>query len=140
MLKDCLKNTLLTYDFIAFALLFGSFAKGMQHAMSDIDVAIYTNRSIDLFEQGEVIAHLEDLCERRIDLVIVNDLAKTDAKLAFHIVSNHQRLFCHAHTHYVTFKEETYRYYFDQKSMFDMFDQALQQRLTDGTYGKAQAS
>jgi len=140
MVQDCLKKTLLTYDFIDFALLFGSFVKGMQHAMSDIDVAIYTNRPIDIFEQGEVIAHLEDLCERRIDLVIVNNLTKTDAKLAFNIVSNHQLLFYRHYIDYVTFKEETYRYYFDQKPMFDMFDQALQQRLTDGTYGKAQAS
>ena len=135
-----LKKLLQTYDFIDFALLFGSYANGTQKALSDIDIGIYTNRSIDLLEQGHLISTLEEKFEKTIDLVILNDLYKNHAKLAFNIVSNHKIILCNNTEAYINFKTYTYKFYFDQKPMYEMFDKALLERIESGTYGKAQAS
>ena len=135
-----LKTLLHTYDFIDFALLFGSYAKGTQKTLSDIDIGIYTHRPISLLEQGELISTLEDTLQKKIDLVILNELYRSHAKLAFNIVDNHQVILCKNQEVYVNFKTYTYKYYFDQKSMYEMFDKALLERMENGTYGKAQAS
>ena len=135
-----LEQLLQTYDFIDFALLFGSYANGTQKALSDIDIGIYTNRSIDLLEQGYLISTLEEKSEKTIDLVILNNLYKNNAKLAFNIVDNHKIILCDNTEVYTHFKTYTYKYYFDQKPMYEMFDNALLERIESGTYGKAQAS
>ena len=140
MQMDQLKQLLQTYDFIDFALLFGSYAKGTQRTLSDIDIGIYTHRPIDLLEQGELISTLEEAFQKKIDLVLLNDLYKKSAKLAFNIVDNHQVIFCKNQEAYIDFKTYTYKYYFDQKPMYEMFDKALLERMENGTYGKAQAS
>lgn len=140
MLLKKLKTLLSVYDFIDFALLFGSCANGTQKALSDIDVGIHTHRSISLLEQGRIIAELEDALGRKIDLVLLNDLYKKDALLAFRIVDKHQPILCRNNDAYVDFKTYTYKYYFDVQPMYEMFDKALFERLKNGTYAKAQAS
>ena len=52
--------------------VFGSFARGDQNAGSDIDVAIELNRSVPvgLFEFARMQFYLEDVLERKVDLVI----------------------------------------------------------------------
>ena len=135
-----LEQLLQTYDFIDFALLFGSYANGTQKALSDIDIGIYTNRSIDLLEQGHLISTIEERFEKTIDLVVLNHLYKNNAKLAFSIVDNHKIIFSSNTEVYINFKTFTYKYYFDQKPMYEMFDNALLERIESGTYGKAQAS
>ncbi len=135
-----LETLLQSYQFIDFALLFGSYANGTQQSLSDIDIAIHTNRPISLLEQGELISALEDALQKKIDLILLNALYKKNAKLAFNIVDNHRIIFCHDQESYVDFKTYTYKYYFDQKPMYEMFDKALLERIKNGTYGKAQAS
>ncbi|KYJ85961.1 type VII toxin-antitoxin system MntA family adenylyltransferase antitoxin [Sulfurovum riftiae] len=135
-----IKNALQAYDFIDFALLFGSYANETQNDMSDVDIGIYVDRPIDLFEQGALISELEDVLEKKVDLLVLNDLYKENPKMAFNIVDNHTLLFCHTTENYLMFKTYTYKYYFDQKPMFDMFDQALRERIESGTYGKTQTS
>jgi len=135
-----IEKSLRSFDYIDFALLFGSYASGKQSAMSDVDIAIYTNRPIDLLEQGIMISKLEETLHKRIDLLVLNGLYKTNPKMAFSVVDNHKILFCNTMEKYLTFKTNTYKYYFDQKPMFDMFDKALRERIESGTYGKAQAS
>ncbi|RLA68430.1 MAG: hypothetical protein DRQ78_00375 [Epsilonproteobacteria bacterium] len=135
-----LKQLLQTYDFIDFALLFGSYANNTQKVLSDIDIGIYTNRSIGLVEQGFLISSIEEKFEKNIDLVILNNLSKSNAKLAFNIVNNHKIIFCNNTEIYIDFKIYTYKFYFDQKPMYEMFDKALLERIANGTYGKAQAS
>ncbi len=140
MQMESVRKALQLYDFIDFALLFGSYANGTQSTMSDIDIAIHTNRSIDLLEQGIIIADLEEILEKRIDLVVLNDLYKENSKMAFNVIDNHKIIFCNELEKYLEFKTYTYKYYFDQKPMFDLFDKALLERIESGTYGKAQAS
>ena len=140
MQLESVREILQSYDFIDFALLFGSYAKGTQTMLSDVDIAIYTNRSIDLLEQGHIVVHLEELLQKRIDLLVLNNLYKENSKMAFNVVDNHKVIFCNTLEKYVQFKTYTYKYYFDQKPMFEMFDKALLERIESGTYGKTQAS
>jgi len=140
MYRKRLQALLETHDFIDFALLFGSFANGKHKALSDIDIGIHTRDPISLLQQGMLIADLEDALERKTDLVILNDLYKKDARLAFSIVDNHQLILYTNQNAYIDFKTNAYKYYFDLQPMYEMFDKALFERIENGTYGKAQTS
>ena len=137
---EILRKLLEPYNFIDFVLLFGSYAKGKQTFLSDIDIAIFTNRSIDLFEQGNLISLLEENLNKKVDLILLNNLEKKDTKMAFNIVSNHKVILNRSNKKYVDFKADTYKYYFDLQPMYEMFDKALKKRLKSGTYGKIKTS
>ena len=104
--------------------------------MSDLDIAIYTKKELDLLTQGEIIAALECAFDTKVDLIILNDLYKTNPKLAFNITDNHQVVFCNDEKYYIDFKTQSLKYYFDIAPMYEMFDKALKERLENGTYGK----
>jgi predicted nucleotidyltransferase len=135
-MKTKLSKTLSYFPNITFALLFGSYANDTQKELSDIDVAIFVDKPIDLFVQGEIIATLECELEKKIDLVILNDLYKSHPKLSFNITNNHKVIFCQDDALYADFKVNSLKYYLDVKCMLDMFDDALKERLQNGTYGK----
>ena len=92
-----------------------------------------------MLEQGYLIATLEDMLDKPIDLVLLNDLYKHHAKLAFNIVDKHQVILQKNREKYIEFKTYTYKYYFDQQQMYTMFDKSLHRRIERGTYGKTQA-
>jgi len=140
MCVESVEEILKSYDYIDFALLFGSYARGNQRELSDIDIAIFTRRPIDLLEQGDIISSLEERLEKKIDLVLLNGLEKENAKMAFNIIDNHQIIFSKKQQQYIDFKVNTYKYYFDLEPMYEMFDNTLRERIASGTYGKAQAS
>ncbi len=77
------------------------------------------------------------MVEKPIDLVLLNDLYKHHAKLAFNIVDKHKVILNNNREKYIDFKTYTYKYYFDQKQMYSMFDKGLYKRIERGTYGKA---
>ncbi len=135
-----LKTILSDDENIVFALLFGSYANNSMHAMSDVDIGIYTKTEIDLIQTGYLISTLESLLDKNVDLVILNHLYKKNPKLAFNITDNHQLLFCKNRDDYVNFKANSLKYYFDASYMYEMFDNALKERLEDGTYGKIKTS
>lgn len=139
-MKDELYRVLQPFQNITFALLFGSYADNTQTFLSDVDIAIYSDESIDLFTQGEIIASLEYRVNKKVDLVSLNDLYKSNPRLSFNITNNHQVIFCNNNELYIDFKTESLKHYFDVKYMLDMFDNALKERLLNGTYGKTQAS
>jgi len=64
-----LKDILEQYNYIDFAFLFGSYADDTAKIVSDVDIGIYTNRPIDLLEQGYLISTLEDSLDKTIDNV-----------------------------------------------------------------------
>jgi predicted nucleotidyltransferase len=135
-----LLNILFNYNFINFALLFGSYSNNTQKELSDIDVAIGVDKDIDIFMMGEIIAILEECLGKRVDLVIVNDLYKENSKLAFNITNNHKLIFCRNTKEYIEFKTNSLKYYFDMRYMYEMFDKELLKRLDNGTFGKTKIS
>ena len=72
---DALRRVLERDDRIAYALLFGSTARGTTHAWSDVDVAIGVSRdaSLDTREIGALVADLEQAARREIDLVLLHE-------------------------------------------------------------------
>ncbi|MCF6205414.1 MAG: nucleotidyltransferase domain-containing protein [Sulfurovum sp.] len=140
MQMQALKDVLGTFDYIEFALLFGSAVEGRQQVFSDVDIAVHTNRPIDLLEQGYLVSTLEEVVKKPVDLVLLNDLYKHYPKLAFNIVDKHNVILNKHQEKYTDFKTNTYKYYFDHQPMYAMFDESLRKRIANGTYGKAQAS
>ncbi len=88
-----LRNVLSKYDGIAFAYLFGSFAKGIAVDRSDLDIGIYfspKNVPLDLeddvyFESEESIWNgLEAAIDREVDLVVLNRAPATVCAAVLH--------------------------------------------------------
>jgi len=60
---------------IAYALLFGSGARGSMHDGSDLDVAVglSAGTTLQAHEAGALVADLERAAGRTVDLVVLND-------------------------------------------------------------------
>jgi len=56
-----LSNYLKQFDFIDFAMLFGSFAEDKAKALSDIDLGIFTNKDVSLIDVGFLAAKMESI-------------------------------------------------------------------------------
>jgi len=134
-----LEDILSKYDFILFALLFGSYASGKDGYLSDIDIAIETDKELDLLTYGKMISDIETSLKKKIDLIITNELYKSDPKIAFNITDNHKVIFVKDKNRYIDFKVNSLKYYFDTMYMYKMFDKSLQERLKNGTFGKVKA-
>jgi len=106
-------DALAGYDFIAFALLFGSYARQAAFPWSDVDIAIYATRPLELLEMGEIIATLEDVVKRDVDLVVLNDALERNPALAYHAVKEGIVLFCRDHAALVDFKRRAVLHYLD---------------------------
>jgi uncharacterized protein len=72
---DVLRRTLSDDPRIAYALVFGSTARGTSHALSDVDVAIGTPGDAPLSTRdiGELTSKLEGAAGRAVHLVVLND-------------------------------------------------------------------
>ncbi len=77
MLTKILKNN----NNIIFAVLFGSYANDTSYNLSDIDIAIYTNKELDILEIGSIVSDLEQATNKKIDLIVLNNLYKTYGKI-----------------------------------------------------------
>ncbi|MEO8398319.1 MAG: nucleotidyltransferase domain-containing protein, partial [Ignavibacteriaceae bacterium] len=65
-LIEAIKNHLLKNNEIEFAYLFGSYSIDKETPLSDIDIAVYFSKEIELLELGYLIAILEQITERKI--------------------------------------------------------------------------
>lgn len=72
---DAIRDVLNRDSRIAYALLFGSVARGTMHERSDLDVAVGLSSgvSLDARETGALVADLERAAGRAVDLVILNE-------------------------------------------------------------------
>jgi predicted nucleotidyltransferase len=81
---------------ISIAILYGSFAKGMQHCHSDIDVALYLE-TMNLDEQIQIIDEILMSSERDISILRLDDedespFLKQEALKGIHLVEPEQEL------------------------------------------------
>ena len=65
---------------------------------------------------GYDIAQLESLLEKKVDIVVLNDLYKKDSLFAFKILENHSPLVLHDTKAYIYFKRRSQLYYLDRKN------------------------
>jgi len=76
---NSIKKELLLLDEVAFAYLFGSFAKNTQTEMSDLDIAVYLKNDFDSFDTKlKIHHHLEITFHKEIDLIILNSIKNFD--------------------------------------------------------------
>ena len=82
---DSLPPWLDEYQYIDFAILFGSYATDNTNFLSDIDIGIHTNREISLIELGEINSRIETLLSTEADIILLNDLYKKNPALSFFV-------------------------------------------------------
>jgi uncharacterized protein len=72
---DAIREVLLKDDRVAFALVFGSTARGEETPFSDVDVAVglRAGTTLDAMAIGELVSRLEVVVGRNVDLVILNE-------------------------------------------------------------------
>ena len=135
-MKDRVCKVLQEYDFIHTAILFGSFSNKTNNPLSDVDIAMGLTREITLLEFGQLVSVLEQEVQRRVDLVVLNNLYDRDTRLAYSIYQNHEEVFLNDKEFFDDFKFYTLKYFMDRKYLYDIFDKELAKRVKDGTFGK----
>lgn len=132
-----IRSSLLTVDYhIEFAFAFGSFISGKSNSLSDIDIAIYLDRKIDLIKFGRIVSDLEKLNVKKIDLVELNNLYLKNPLLAYEIITKSELLFCRNENALIEYKTKTYLNYLDTEKLRDNVNKAFYRRISDKKFGK----
>ena len=135
-LKDQIKQKLLNFDQIRFAMIFGSAASGNDSNLSDIDVAIYSDPSLDLLDFGRLITQIEQIAQRKVDLVELNGLIKSNNLLAYNIITNNNLIFLKDQNLFTQYKRDSFLTYFDHTFFRNKFNSMLKQRIESNRFGK----
>jgi len=70
---------------------FGSFGTVYEKASSDLDLAILTDRPMDVVQRFELAQHIASIVNRDVDLI---DLRRASTVLQFQIIGNGERIYC----------------------------------------------
>lgn len=96
---DAVRKVLAEDPRIAYALVFGSNARGTAHAGSDLDIAIglESDTHLSALDLGELISRLERASGRQVDIVLMDQAPPPVAYRAFRdgrviVEKNHRRL------------------------------------------------
>lgn len=116
IIKKC-KSILMDYEDIIFAYIFGSYVQGKMRADSDIDIAIYLEKKIDIETYLEIKMHLSEACKREVDLIVLNDATPL---LKYQIYKNNILLFTRNRTIETSYKVKTLFEYSDMKRYLDL--------------------
>ena len=104
---------------IAYALVFGSCARGTEHAGSDLDLAIgCASHSFSVLELGDLIGRLEAAGGRPIDLTLLDEAAPA---LAYRVFRDGRILVERDHDALVARKARAILDYLDWKPIEDLF-------------------
>lgn len=103
-LIEALTEHLKAYPAIEFAILFGSQAQGKAKSESDLDIAIYLNRTLSLEEYLTLNLQLEEISGREVDLIILNEASPL---LKHQVMKNRKVLFIRNFDLYADFREKT---------------------------------
>lgn len=116
IVKKC-KNILMRYEDIIFVYIFGSYVQGKMRTDSDIDIAIYLEKKMDIETYIEIKMHLSEACKREIDLIVLNDATPL---LKYQIYKNNMLLFTRDKTIETSYKVKTLFEYSDMKRYLDL--------------------
>jgi len=128
-------DLLADYDFIEFALLFGSFACGASQPWSDVDIAVYLSRPLSLLEQGQLTAALECHLGRDVDLLVLNTALDHNPALAYRAITEGTLLFCRDRKTFVDCKTRAMVRYLDTAFLRALVSRAFHKRLETGRFG-----
>ncbi len=106
-----IKNKLLEAIECEAIVLFGSFARGTQNDESDIDIAFLSNKEISKKEIFYLKQNLEDIANRDIDLINLNDDIGDGFK--YEILMNGIILYCEDDIKFDLYKIRIFRDYLD---------------------------
>lgn len=120
---DGLRAALESDPRVAFALLFGSRARGTSHAGSDVDVAIglTAGPALDAREVGDLLSRLEVAAGGAVDLVILEEAGPGVAYRAFR---DGKLLLCRDRPRLVERKARAILEYLDWKPVEELFTRA----------------
>jgi predicted nucleotidyltransferase len=136
-LNTLLIDMLAPYKTIVFALLFGSQCGGNIRFDSDIDIALYFEDIPDLLTLGGIIAELESVMNKKIDLIVLNDLHSKNPLLAYNIIGKYDILINRDAEAFEAFKVRSYMSYFDFEPVMVAQNKKLAEELNNGNFGKA---
>jgi predicted nucleotidyltransferase len=122
-----------TYEFV---LLFGSYSNDTNNALSDIDIGVYFQDSVDYLELGYHIAKLETIFNLKIDMIALNDIYKQNPLFGFEILKNHKPIIINNQEKYIEFKTKSQLYYLDAKPLIEQNRASLKQRIANNTFGE----
>lgn len=140
-LIEIIKSTLLPRKEIVLAYLYGSFAKGISHPHSDVDVAILLDPDKNIYSKeypyGYSAGVLADLIKalhtNRVDLIVLNNAPPF---LKFQVIRYGRLVFSRSEAKRIDFQVKTITKYNDVKRLIDIQHRYLSNRLKNGTYGK----
>jgi len=123
-MRDALRQALEREPDVAYALLFGSHARGTAHAASDVDIAVElrSGAARDVRALGALASRLESAAGRPIDLVLVDE---APIGLAYRIFRDGDLLVERDHGALVARKARAILDYLDWKPMEDLFTQGV---------------
>ena len=122
-------------EFIDFSLIFGSFALGKNHDISDLDIAVHTEKDLSLIEIGGIVSDIEMASGINTDLIILNNLYKTKPEFAYNIVKDSIPIITNKKDELINFKKNTYLYYLDTEYLRKMVYAGLNKRIENKRFG-----
>lgn len=123
IIKKC-KDILMEYEDIIFAYIFGSYAQNSIRENSDIDIAIYLKKNIDIYTYIEIKMNLSEVLKREVDLVILNNAPPL---LKYEIYKNNILIFSRDKTLESKYKVKTLFEYNDVKRYLNLsYDKTIE--------------
>lgn len=121
---------------ISFAYIFGSQALGNAGPLSDIDIAVFLDKSFAethyLDKQSEVLGRLTTfLRTNKVDLIILNE---APLLLAHRVLKNGTAVFCRDTVQRVRFETRIVRDYLDTKPLRNAQTRYLFKRVKEGRF------
>lgn len=116
IIKKC-KDILMEYEDIIFAYVFGSYVQGKMRIDSDIDIAIYLKKKMDIKTYLEIKMNLSETCKKEVDLIVLNDATPL---LKYQIYKNNVLLFTRDKSIETRYKVKTLFEYSDMKRYLDL--------------------
>ena len=98
--------------------IFGSYVSGRFSERSDIDIAVYMDGQIGWKKIVEMKYMLEDVLDRRVDLILLND---ADLELAYMILSEGRRIFVRDVERVAEFEVKIVKKYLDMKPRLEEY-------------------
>jgi len=119
-----------------FVLLFGSYSDETFTPFSDIDIGLFFKDEVDYMELGYDVATLESKLDKKVDIIVLNNLYKKDPLFAFEVLDNHIPLLINDETKYIKFKTFCQLSYLDHLPLIEQNKKALLRRIQNNKIGE----